>query len=49
MHSNSPKDPNLDVSTLPLLEYVCAHPNLDVYSLQVQYLNMHIRSIMPVE
>ena len=27
------KDPNLDVSSLPLLKCICAHPNLDVSSL----------------
>ena len=27
------KDPNLDVSSLSLLECICAHPNLDVSGL----------------
>ena len=36
------KDPNLDVFSLPLLEYICAHPNLDVSSLPlVECLSLH--------
>ena len=37
--------PNLDVSSLPSLEYICAHPNLDVPSLpQLHYVCLHSNS-----
>ena len=39
------KDPNLDVSSLPLLEYISAHPNLDVSSLPLlKYICSHPNS-----